>query len=250
MKSKTLARREFLRISGTAVIATAATSLLSPKSLFAATTAAGAGFDPLLSIGYAPSAPGQGESAALASADRILSPDPGFISRGARVTILGSGRAPARKNAPGSLFIDALFPAANENRRFRVWSMNGRPDHDSVSGNLSFRIPVLSTTGISFVARYRRPSNSAPADAPGLPPVEDDSMPFTFSLGNVAGPNLQRGVYVVALREPSDGSGASWERLRLVHDTNGVAVLDAAFSYIILQVDYDDGRPGGKRRAA
>jgi hypothetical protein len=249
MKSKTLARREFLRISGTAVIATAATSLLSPKSLFAA-TAAGAGFDPLLAVGYAPSAPGEGEYAALASADRILAPDPGFISRGARVTILGSSRAPARKNAPGSLFIDALFPAANENRRFRVWSMNGRADNDSISGNLSFRIPVLSTTGISFIARYRRPSNSAPADAPGLPPVEDDSTPFTFSLGNVAGPNLQRGVYVVALREPSDASGASWERLRLVHGANGLAVADAAFSYVILQVDYDDGRPGGKRRAA
>jgi hypothetical protein len=241
--SKQLARREFLLIGSKAVILTAAGTLVNPKALFAAATTASP-FAPLLSIGYAPSVPGGNGAVALGSAESILTPDPLFISRGARVTILGSDRAPSRRNAAGSLFLDALFPsksgAENENRRFRFWSMTGRPDHDSVSGNLSFRIPVLATTGISFMARYRRPNVSSPADATAVPPIEEDNAPFTLSLGRAAGPNLRPGVYVVALRETADQTGVSWDRLRLIDSGDRVAVQGAMFSYVVVEIEYGD----------
>jgi len=250
MKSKQLARREFLSISSKAVLLTAAGTLVSPKRLFAESA-----FNPLLSIGYTPSAPADGRAVALEAAEQILSPDPLFISRGARVTVLGSGRAPARKNAAGALFLDALYPsksgAENENRRFRFWSMTGRTDNDSFSGNMSFRVPVLATTGLVFTARYRRPNAASPANATVPPPIEEDNSSFTISLGRAAGPKLQRGVYVVALREPSDSVGIAWDRLRLVGSGGSVVVADAAFSYVILLVDYgDDEKPRGRHHAA
>src|SRR5258708_14986657 len=83
--SQPLARREFLRISSTAVIGIAASGLINPKALVAATTAGSAAFQPLLSIGYAPALVWGDGSMALTSADRNLSPDPLFIARGARV---------------------------------------------------------------------------------------------------------------------------------------------------------------------
>jgi hypothetical protein len=249
--SKKLARREFLRISSQAVILTAAGTLISPKSVFAA--AAGAAFDPLLSIGFAPSVPADGASVPLGSADGVLTPDPAFISRGARVTILGSGRAPGHKNAPGTLFLDALFPsksgAENENRRFRFWSMTGRDDHDVFSGNVSFAMPVLATTGLAFMARYRRPNVSSPSDPTVLPPIEEDNAAFTLSLGRAAGPNLRAGVYVVALREPGDGGGVSWDRLRVTNNGGSFAIDGASFAYVILEVGYGDGKPVTRRRA-
>src|ERR1051326_699531 len=256
--SKKLARREFLRISSQAVILTAAGTLITPKSVFAA--AAGAAFDPLLSIGFAPSVPAAGRSVApagasvpLGSADGVLTPDPAFISRGARVTILGSGRAPGHKNAPGTLFLDALFPsksgAENENRRFRFWSMTGRDDHDVFSGNVSFAMPVLATTGLAFMARYRRPNVSSPSDPTVLPPIEEDNAAFTLSLGRAAGPNLRAGVYVVALREPGDGGGVSWDRLRVTNNGGSFAIDGASFAYVILEVGYGDGKPVTRRRA-
>lgn len=248
---KQIARREFLTISSKAVILTAAGTLVNPKALFAAQASA---FDPLLAIGYAPSVPPEGGSMSLAAAEQILSPDPTFISRGARVSVLGSGRAPSRANAPGSLYLDALFPsrsgAANENRRFRFWSMTGRAGHDSLSANMSFAMPVLATTGIALTARYRRPDAAAPADPTALPPIEDDNTSFTLSLGRAAGPNLRTGVYVIALREPNDQAGVAWDRLRITNAGGNVAVAGATFGYVILEIEYGDDQPRGRHRAA
>jgi len=80
-----LPRREFLRISATSVAGIAATSLISPTSLFAA----GAN-TPLLAIGYSPSIPGDGQRTLLFSATDILSSDPGFLRSRARVTVSGA----------------------------------------------------------------------------------------------------------------------------------------------------------------
>jgi len=246
--SKPLARRDFLRIGSKVVLIGAAGSLISPKGLFAAAAMPSGAFDPLLSIGYAPKAPDEGSSVRLVSADSILTPDPLFIARGARVTVLGSGRAPSRRNAPGSLYLDVMFPdksgSTPEGRRFRFWSLSGRDDHDAVSGNVSFRIPVVATTGIPFTARYGRPDLSTPANATSAPAIGEDNASFTLSLGNVAGPKLQTGVYVVALREPGESGGGVWDRLRISNSGGNVVVSDANFTYVILEVGYgDQGAP-------
>ena len=253
--SQPLARREFLRISSTAVIGIADSGFLNPKALLAAATASSA-FQPLLSIGFAPSLPEVGSSVVLGSADSLLMPDPLFISRGARVTVHGSGRAPKQKNAPGSLFLDAVFPAksgaAADDRRFRFWSMSGRNDSDSFSGNVSFNVPVLATTGLSFLARYKRPAIVTEAASNTPPPLEQDNAPFTLSLGGVAGPKLQRGVYVVALRESADESSPNWSRLRVANNNGSIGLSGASFAYVILEVAYGEVSPAnpGRRRIA
>lgn len=238
--SKQIARREFLRISSTAVVVTAAGTLLHPQSLFAATSSA---FNPLLSIGYASAVPSDGSAASLSSADRVLMPDPAFISRGARVSVLGSGRAPGRTNAPGALFLDLLFPsrsgAARENRRFRFWSMAGHAAGDVFSSNMSFNVPVLATGGILLTARYRRPDVTIP-DSTQPPPIEEDNGDFALSLGGAPGVNLATGVYVIALREPGDTANATWDGLRIVNKGGSLSVPNAKFAYVILAIDYAD----------
>ena len=251
-----LARREFLRISSTAVIGIAASGLINPKALFGATTA-GSAFQPLLSIGYAPVVPWGGGFVPLASAEGNLTPDPLFIMRGARVTVHGSERSPNQKNAPGSLYLDAIFPAisgaASEDSRFGFWSVAGHPVRDSFSNKMSFRVPVLATTGLSFLARYKRPALVSAAASSEPPPLEQDNSPFTLSLGGVPGPKLQAGHYVIALRESADDSAIpNWDRLRLGTNGGKLVVEGANFAYVVLTVDYGEGRQSGKghRRVA
>lgn len=244
--SKPLARREFLRISSTAVIGIAASGLVSPRRLLAATTDSSA-FQPLISIGYAPSIIGGDGSMRLISAGNNLTPDPLFISRGARVTVLGSDRSPSQKNAPGSLYLDAVFPgisgADGDNTRFGFWSVAGQSVRDSFSNKVSFHVPVLATTGLSFMARYKAPRVIAAPLSSEQPPLEAPNTPFTLSLGGVPGPKLQGGVYVVALREAGDGSSEpNWDRLALTKSGSKLTVEGANFAYVILNVDYGDGQ--------
>jgi hypothetical protein len=251
--SQPLARREFLRISSTAVIGIAASGLINPKALLAATTANAATFQPLLSIGYAPVLTWGDGSVALTSADRNLTPDPMFISRGARVTVEGSNRSPNQKNAPGSLYLDAIFQAnsgaASDNARFGFWSVAGHPVRDSFSNKVSFHVPVMATTGLSLLARHGRPAIvTAPATGE-MPPLEQDNTPFTLSLGGVPGPKLQAGVYVIALREAvDDASIPNWDRLSVTRNNGKVTVEGATFAYVVLTVDYGDGSNSSKPR--
>src|SRR5438067_140168 len=142
MKAKTVSngipRREFLRISSAAALGVAVVAI-GDGNLFAATSS---GIVPLMDVGYAPSLPATGFSVPLMSADSILSPDPRFISTGARVAVIGAKRAAARKNAPGGIAVDALFPVSHRPSsdpiRFRFFSIAGRPDNDSMSGPLSY----------------------------------------------------------------------------------------------------------------
>src|SRR5947209_12854806 len=126
-------RREFLRISSAAAMGLAVVAVGEGK-LFAATSS---GIVPLISVGYAPSLPSTGFSVPLAAADSILRPDPRFISTGARISVVGAKRAAGRKNAPGGIAVDALFPVshrqASDPLRFRFFSIAGRPDNDAIS---------------------------------------------------------------------------------------------------------------------
>src|SRR5258706_9023479 len=98
-------RREFLRISSAAALGVAVAAM-SERSLFAAESS---GIIPLMGVGYAPSLPAAGFSISLIDASSILSPDPHFISSGARIGVVGAKRASSHANAPGGIGVDALF---------------------------------------------------------------------------------------------------------------------------------------------
>ena len=253
MKAKTVSagipRREFLRISSAAAMGLAVVAAGEGK-LFAATSS---DLVPLMGVGYAPSLPATGFSIPLADAGSILSPDPRFISTGARVAVVGSKRAAGHANAPGGIAVDALFTVSHrpdsDPLRFRFFSIAGRPDQDSISGPLSYTVQVPSTSGVSLVVRHRRPvTETAASTAP--PPLESEITPLTLSLGNVAGPKLTRGVYILAFREDDGDSMPNWNRLTLAPSETDYYVTGATFSYVILNVDYADAAPSYRRHAA
>jgi hypothetical protein len=250
MKAKVVSngipRREFLRISSAAAMGLAVVAV-GERNLFAAGSS---GLLPLMDVGFAPSLPGSGYSIPLASASSILSPDPHFISSGARVAVVGARRAASHKNAPGGVAVDALFPVSfsrsGDPVRFRFFSVAGRPDEDSISGPLSFVVQVPSTSGVSLMVRRQRPTDQTETAAP--PPMEPEVSPLTISLGNVAGPKLTRGVYALALREEEGDSMGNWNRLSIAASDDGYYIPGATFSYVILNVDYADAPQ--RRRAA
>jgi len=253
MKAKVVSagipRREFLRISSAAAMGIAVVAVGEGK-LFAATSS---GLVPLMDVGYAPSLPAAGFSIPLASADSILSPDPRFISTGARIAVVGARRAAAHKNVPGGVAVDALFPVshrASDPRRFRFFSIAGRPDQDSMSGPLSYTVQVPSTSGIALMVRRQRPTPDKDSEVP--PVLESEVTPLTLSLGNVAGPKLTRGVYVLAFREEeSDSMSSNWNRFTLAPSDNGYYISGATFSYLVLNVDYAEAAmPSDRRHAA
>jgi hypothetical protein len=243
MKSKNVAngipRREFLRISSVAAIGVAVAAI-SERKAFAA--ASDSGIVPLMGVGYAPSLPLTGYSIPLASADSILSPDPRFISSGAHISVVGSRRAAGHANTPGGIGVDALF-ATNHRQpgdpsHFTFFSISGRSDADSVSGPISFTMPVLATTGVGLLVRRQRPALKEVAAASVPPSIESEVSPITLSLGNVAGPKLTRGVYAFAFREEESDSMSNWGRLSIVPTEGGYMIPGATFSYLLLHVDY------------
>jgi len=242
MKSENVAkgipRREFLRISSVAAIGVAVATISERKAFAAATDS---GIVPLMSIGYAPSLPLTGYSVPLASADSILSPDPRFISSGAHISVVGSKRAASHANVPGGIGVDALFDISSrpsgQPAHYRFFSIAGRPDHDALSGQLSFTTKVAATSGVSFLVRRQRPSNTN-VNATAAPAIETEASPVTLSLGNVAGPKLNRGVYAFAFREEESDSMSNWGRLMIAPTEDGYIIPGATFSYMLLHVDY------------
>jgi len=214
-------RRRFLTTAAIGVTGFA----LNHKNVLAA---AATGFSPLISIGFAPALPPNGTSVRLGDAASILMPDPTFLSHGARVTVAGSARAAKHASDPGGVAVDAVLA-----KRFRFWSVadNGR------SGNLSFVVPVVATSGINFVAR-RMKQTTKKDETSASAPADVDPAPFTLSLGSAAGPKLQRGVYVVALRESATETIGDWSALSIVADRGAYSVAGAAVAWVILAIDY------------
>jgi len=115
-------RRIFLRTGSTVALGFAVLSAI-PERLAAA---ANNPFNPLLGVGFAPDLPPYGTSIRLIDADRLLMPDPAFISRAARVMVAGSHRGDGNRGQAGGLAVDAVFQIrgrTSENYpRFRFWS--------------------------------------------------------------------------------------------------------------------------------
>jgi hypothetical protein len=214
-------RRRFL--STTAAGLTALT--FTNKYVFAASSGS---FSPLISFGFAPALPANGASVRLADAMSILMPDPTFLSHGARVNVAGSARAAKHAADPGGVAVDAVM-----SKRFRFWSAA----QSGASGNLSFTVPVTATSGIDFVARRMKQSTKKDETATAAP-TDVDPTPFTLSLGSAAGPKLQRGVYVVALRESAGETIADWTRYAIAANGGTFSIPGADFAWVILNVDY------------
>jgi hypothetical protein len=187
----------------------------------------------------------------MADASTILSPDPAFISRAARVRVVGGVRSKQRLGSDGGVGVDAYFPITGRETgrypRFSFWSATG----DSQSGGTSFRMPVLATTGLSFVVRRIRPSQVRTMNA--TPPLETEVSPLTLSLGNVDGPKLTRGVYAFAFREEASDNAPSWSRTLLINQNGQYSLSGFSATYMLLQIDYDDepaAVPPARGRAA
>jgi hypothetical protein len=249
--SNGIARREFLRVSSVAAlgIAVAATS---KRSLFAAESS---GIVPLMGVGYAPSLPAAGFSVPFIDAFSILSPDPHFISSGARISVVGAKRSANHANALGGIGVDALFAVSHRQPEdpapFRFFSISGRQDIDSMSGHISFTMRAPSTTGVPLLIRRERPATNQTAST-SVPAIENEVSPVTLSLGNVAGPKLTRGVYACAFREEQSDSMANWNRMSIAPEEGGYIISGATFSYLLLNVDYAElaDAPPDRRRAS
>jgi hypothetical protein len=226
-------RREFLKLASVAAVGVA----LSEKNLFSATSS---GVVPLIGVGFAASLPKDGFSVSMADASSILSPDPTFISRAARVSVVGSARSKQRVGSEGGVGVDAYFPItgreAARSPRFSFWSATG---DSSSGGRIGFRMPALATTGLSFVVRRIRPTN-VKAELNAAPALETEISPITLSLGNVDGPKLTRGVYAFALREEDGDFAPNWNRVSLINQNGQYSLSGTGVTYVLLQVDYDE----------
>jgi hypothetical protein len=248
--SKGIPRRDFLRISSAAAIGVVVV-VASDGTLFASTSS---GIVPLMDVGFAASLPPAGYSVPLGSADSILSPDPHFISSGARVSMVGAKRAASHKNAPGGIGVDALYMVSHRQpedpAHFRFFSVVGQAGDDAMSGRISFTMLVPSTTGVAFMIKRQRPSAAKMAASATPPPMESETSPLTLSLGNVAGPKLTRGVYALAFREEDGDSMPSWNRLAIAPSNGDYIIPGATFSYLLLNVDYADAEKAPERPGA
>jgi hypothetical protein len=225
--SSSMDRRRFLSTTAIGITGLA----LAHKDAFAA---AGGGLSPLLSIGFAPALPAAGTSVRLADAASLYLPDPSFLSSGARVAVAGSARGAKHLGEPGGVAVDAAMPLLGRApARFRFWSAAG----NGASGNLSFTVPVVATSGIDFVARRMKASTKKEETATTAP-ADVDPVPFTLSLGSAPGPKLQRGVYVVALRESASDVLTDWSRFGIAAEGGAYSIPGAGFAYVILKIDY------------
>lgn len=220
-------RRRFLTTTAIGVTAIA----LTRESAFAA---ASGSFVPLMSIGFAAALPASGTFVRLSSAGSLYLPDPTFLSHGARVAVVASARGPKHAGEPGGVAVDAVMPTLGRTpARFRFWGAA----ETGTSGNLSFTVPVVATSGINFVARRMKQSTKKD-ETSTTAPADLDPTPFTLSLGSADGSKLQRGIYVVALRESAGETLADWSAFSIVANQGAYSVAGADFAWVILKIDY------------
>lgn len=229
-------RRDFIKASSAAAVGIAASGLLRPDALFAATGEAPVSL-PLLGVGFTADEIGQ-KSTRLIDARSVLTGDPTFISRGARLTIASFGPAESRskKSAPGAA-IDAIFPVLGREAakfpRFQAWCYRAK-ESGVEAGGTSFTMPVTATDGVRLVVRPLAPMGETA-------PVASVESPFTLALDSSNGAyKLQKGTYVVAFRDDASNDVApNWDRFTVVrHGEHEVIVPGARFAHVVITIDY------------
>ncbi|MEK6374806.1 MAG: hypothetical protein AABO58_19170 [Acidobacteriota bacterium] len=223
--SNPIARRQFLKTGSSAALGLAFTAFHG-ESLFAAAAAA-AGGSALLSVGYAPMPPATGEKVALAPAERTLAGDPAFIRRGARVTVGSYTRAAKYDGKTGSYALAAIYPAfgyqAARYPRFQAWTFDGSNGLDSGRRPVRFNVPVTAADGLQFAIG------------------KADETRVALTLGSDSSAlKLQRGVYVIALRETPSESVPPWSAHSIRVSGGNLVVDTTTFSYIVVTLDFAD----------
>jgi hypothetical protein len=232
-------RREFLRISSSAALAVAASGLVDSHSIFAATSNA-----PLLAIGYGDTYPAAGRTVRLGPVAANMGGDPTFLSRGARLSLLGFGRAEQYAGAPGGMAFCPIFPVLSKTPEnyplFHAWSYCGDGSGgDTFGGPITFRMPVTAKDGVQFAisrtgskVSKRRITGTVP------PPAEERSI---VSLGVNSGGDaaLRGGVYVFAFRESAADREPAWSQYVVRCCDGALSVPNLNVSYLVMLVDYD-----------
>lgn len=239
MSGNLIGRREFLVVSSTVSVATAA---LGPR-LFASEGTA----PRRLTFGYAP----LDADAPVRSALEIPASDGGFIGRGARIVVSGSSGGSGDPRARRALEFLAHFSYYDGAERkiapFRAWATNRTPGEHGHS--VAFHVPVDEVQKISFSVGVERPSDgmvfravkrraSAGGDQQTL-----DALPVVLSLqGEADSLKLARGFYVIVPLFDGD-SEPRWPSWTLATREGRVQLVDAAgnpasFEHFVLKTDY------------
>jgi hypothetical protein len=232
-----LPRREFLRISATAVAGVAASTLVSPSSLFAAPMNV-----PLLGIGYSSSIPERGQRTSLISAaNGVVASDPTFLSKHARVTVAGFGRAARYAKEPIGVELDAIFPVLSRTPdkypTFHAWSYAATGNPEDHGGTISFKMPATAADGLTFIIQQTRPgaASSDPAKPPALSEVRSRVQ---LAINGDGEAKLARGAYVFAIRESAADSTPVWPYLSLENENGLLRVRGIDVTYVVVIVDY------------
>jgi hypothetical protein len=238
-KKLSLDRREFVKVGSLAAVGLA----LQPGLLHAAV---GATALPILSVGYSDSVPEvAGQSFHLRAAKDLLFGDPSFLSRSARIRIGTFSRATRFANLPGGVDVDVVFPSygfePDAYPRVQAWGFRRDGWMQSTSGSLSMTVPVTSTEGLQMFFHRPAAASRGRAVRTGAQPAAATSSSMlrldTGVTSNVL--KLQRGAYVVALRETDDEREPNWGAQILSRDQSGLLLNSlATFTYLIVTVDY------------
>lgn len=240
-KRHQMGRREFLRVSSTCAVATAA---VGPKLLAGVVSST----PRRLAVGFASL-----EDAGVFAAAAIPAGDGAFIGRGARVTVSGaSGMAaePSARRAVDLLAHYSYFDGAERKvAPFRAWSCSRATGCQG--SRVSFNVPVDEQQQLVFSIETERglPSGVAGTRREALftGPTERSVAPVTLSLTSEAGTlKLVRGYYVIVPLFEGDAE-PSWSSFELRRHEGRMALVDrdggvAAFDHFVLKVDYAESR--------
>jgi hypothetical protein len=240
--SRPIPRREFLRLSATAAVGVAASGLIEPSRLLAA----GNDTLPLLSIGFA-AMPEPGTRKYLADAGSMLMSDGAFLSHRAEVRIAGSGTGARSDVQNGSIVFDVVYPVLSRKPEdyphFNAWSLHAENGVRTVSNGVRFSMPVTAKDGLQFlIHRQDAGTKSDDPTKPAAPSATQQSR-VSLSLASGDGPKLQRGVYVIALRESAADRAPYWQGLVVENNNGHFVVPNIAVSHLILTVDYAADEP-------
>jgi hypothetical protein len=227
--SACIGRRDFIKLGSVAVGALAGAGY--PVLAF------GVGRASQIAAGFATSEPQENELVWLTGAARLLSGDPAFIGRDARVTIRSSTRAAAQNSKPGAAAIDVVFPVLGYQPEaypsYRAWSWRNDANMGEASAPVSFRVPIDATNGLHLT--FRRLELGAAEGGDGSTATAPDDV-LRLGLDSVSSsPKLQRGLYVVAY---GDRIVSNWSAVAITRRNGEIVVPDAKFSYVVLSIDY------------
>jgi hypothetical protein len=240
-KGHQLGRRDFIRVSSTCAIATAA---VGPKLLADTVT-----FAPRrLAVGFA-----SPDADVVFAADSIPAGDGAFIGRGARITVSGASGAPAEPRGRRAVDLLAHYSyfdgAERKSVPFRAWSCSRTT---GCQGNrVSFNVPVDEEQKLVFTVETERgtPTGTVASRREAMfgGATERAVAPVTLSLTSEAGSlKLVRGYYIIVPLFGGD-SVPSWSSFALRRHEGRMALVDsngnvAPFEHFVLKVDYAESR--------